>query len=145
MQASNSLSPSFLSSGQRYRVNSFDLGFVNVEPIELVVEVTLVRTAANELLLAPLPAIGEEVHGSLILIARWFQEVYPTLAPADCPLKNAQAFGRLVALGVFVAEDEPAMPIEPSSLLVSIRQPIEWTSSSMMILVGGTSIRSASF
>jgi hypothetical protein len=128
MQAFNLDSPSYLAQGQCYRVNSFDLGFINVEPIELIVEVRTLCNETHELLLSPLPAIGEGVHGTLILVAKWFQEVYPTLSPAVCPLRNARVFGRLVEQGIAVAEQSLMMPLAPVSLPASIQREIKWPS-----------------
>src|ERR1700759_2516175 len=122
MQASNSPALFFLSPRQRYRANSFDLGFINVEPIDLIIEVTSACSVSNELLLAPLPVTGDAIHPTLILIARWFQEVYPSLPSERCMMKNVQAFGRLVELEIIVPEQDPAMPPAPASLLTTIQQ-----------------------
>ncbi|HEY4110867.1 hypothetical protein [Puia sp.] len=104
MQAPNSNPIQSLASGQRYRVNSFDLGFINVHPVDLLVEVKTVCYDTHELELAPLPAAGGAVNETHVQVAQWFRESYPTRSKDDCLLKNALAFERLVETGAATPE-----------------------------------------
>ncbi|HEY4108488.1 hypothetical protein [Puia sp.] len=108
MQPSNSSIR--LAVGQCYRVNSFDLGFINVHPIELLVEIKHLDPEANELEFSVLPLSTQDPSPALIAIAKWFGDVYPTRTKDDCLLKNARAFDHLVDQGIAVlhhASHEP--------------------------------------
>jgi hypothetical protein len=118
--------PLSLAAGQCYQVNSFDLGFINVMPIELVLEVKRVDLEQNELELWVLPGSDQETIAGLITVARWFSEVYPTRTPEDCFLKNAVAFDRFVAQGTAVLRNPSSMKPVPSSTLEAIQRHLHW-------------------
>jgi hypothetical protein len=106
-----------LAIGQYYRVNSFDLGFINIMPTDLLVEVKRIDRQANELDLAVLPVSANDISESLIDIAKWFTEVYPQRTRDNCIFKNAIAFERLVSNGMAVLQTTPpSLPVTiPSS------------------------------
>ena len=93
-----------LAPGQRFRVNSFDLGFINIEPVDMIVELKTVCYDTNELELSPLPLPGIPVEDGFDKVNRWFQEGYPQRTSDNCLLRNVQAFEQLVALQIAVAE-----------------------------------------
>ena len=102
------------------------LGFINVTPIELLLEVKWVDPQQNELELWVLPVASNETSPSLVAIARWFGEVYPSRTREDCYLKNAAAFDRLISMGTAVLYNpSPMAPMSPS-LLTVIQQRLSW-------------------
>ena len=86
--------------GQYYGVSSVDLGFVNVTPTTLLVEIKYIDRKKNELELAVHPASEWEITKTFVAFARWFDEVYPRCTPANCLLKNLAAFERLIDDGL---------------------------------------------
>ncbi len=85
-----------LDKGQSYEANSFELGFINVIPVNVVLRIVEVDDATNELVLT-LVSAGTHESNTGLAIARWFKEDYPFRLKEDCMLKNARAFERFVA------------------------------------------------
>jgi len=83
--------------GQLYMTNSFHLGFINLLPVDLLLEVRQVDYGANEVELVPRPLQGEAGCHSLRRIARWFETEYPARTSVNCLLKNARAFQLLIS------------------------------------------------
>jgi len=100
MQQSDSNDYVSLTIGQCYLVNSFDLGFINITPTDLLVEVKIITRADNEIWLSVLPLPGQDISEDLFAIAKWFTESYPTLTAKNCPLKNLAAFESLINRGL---------------------------------------------
>ena len=107
-----------IGKGQSYRANSFDLGFINVTPVDVVLQIAAIDAATNELELAFVSAGVCEREDTGAAIGGWFKEVYPFRTKENCLLKNARAFERFVDLKLvnpepwICAEDRP--PIRPS-------------------------------
>jgi hypothetical protein len=97
-----------MEKGQSYRANSFDLGFINVTPIDIVLQITNVDTSTNELELAFVSVGVSGMMDTGSAIGRWFKETYPSRSKENCVLKNAWAFERLVNLKF--ASPDPGMP-----------------------------------
>jgi hypothetical protein len=87
-----------LSKGQSYRANSFDLGFINISPVDVVLQIKGIDTLTNELELSLVSAGVCESGKASVAIAKWFKEIYPSRAKENCILKNARAFQKLVDL-----------------------------------------------
>jgi hypothetical protein len=86
-----------IANGQSYSVNSFDLGFINMTPVEIVLQITGFNRATNELELALVPDVCN-LAATYEAIGRWFKETYPSRSKDNCMLKNACAFEKLVDL-----------------------------------------------
>ncbi len=84
-----------LGKGQSYRANSFDLGFINISPVYVVLNITGIDRATNEL---ELSLVSAGVYESEKAIAKWFKEIYPSRGKENSMLKNARAFERFVDL-----------------------------------------------
>jgi hypothetical protein len=93
-----------LAAGQRFRVNSFHLGFINIEPVDVVVEIRMVSNASNEMEVALLPFPGESTAVGYAQIDRWYRDGYAACTQDNCLLKNARAFEQLIYLQVAVCE-----------------------------------------
>jgi hypothetical protein len=87
-----------IGKGQSYRANSFDLGFINMTPVEIVLQITDIDTATNELELAFVSAGVCNLVNTGAAIDRWFKEIYPSRSKENCMLKNACAFKKFVDL-----------------------------------------------
>jgi hypothetical protein len=87
-----------MGKGQSYRVNSFDLGFINMCPVDVVLQITNIDTSTNAIELAFVSAGVCHLKDTGAAIARWFKESYPSRSKENCRLKNAAAFERLVDL-----------------------------------------------
>ncbi len=87
-----------LGKGQSYLVNSFDLGFININPVNVVVQITDVDSTTNGLELSLVSADAKGSEKAFVAIAKWFKEIYPSRAKENCILKNARAFQELVDL-----------------------------------------------
>ena len=87
-----------IDKGQLYRANSFDLGFINMTPVDIVLRITKVDNATNELELAFASVGACNLADTGAAIDRWFKESYPSRSKEDCLLKNASAFERFVDL-----------------------------------------------
>jgi hypothetical protein len=94
-----------MGKGQLYRVNSFDLGFINMSPVDIVLQVTKIDRAANELELAFVSAASGNLVDTGTAIDRWFNEVYPSRSKDNCMLKNAFAFERFIDMKFAIPED----------------------------------------
>ena len=85
-----------IGKGQLYRANSFDLGFINISPVDIVLQIANIDSAKNELELAFVSAgVGNFVDTSAA-IGRWFKDTYPSRSKENCMLKNASAFEKFV-------------------------------------------------
>jgi hypothetical protein len=87
-----------IDKGQSYRANSFDLGFINMTPVDIVLQITNIDPATNELELAFVWVGGCHLANTGAAIDRWFRESYPSRSKEDCMLKNAAAFKRFIDL-----------------------------------------------
>lgn len=114
-----------LANGQFYQVNSFDLGFINIAPADLLIEIKQVDLQKNELIISILPLPGQEVSESIAALAKWFTNTYPMLKPEDCLLRNPSAFSKLVFCGL-VTPHHPATSAMFPSLLTQIQQNTPW-------------------
>lgn len=92
-----------LVKGQLYLINSFDLGFINILPADILMKVKNADPSTNELELVPIPLPGHQECDTFLRVARWFEEDYPARSKVDCILKNAGAFERLIRLKIAVA------------------------------------------
>ena len=92
-----------LGKGQSYLTNSFDLGFINITPVDVVLQITDIDSDTNELELSLVSAGGCGLQAG-VAIARWFKEIYPTRSKENCMLKNARAFERFVDLNCATTE-----------------------------------------
>ena len=97
-----------LGKGQLYKANSFDLGFINMIPVDIILQITNVIPATNELELAFVPTGVCHPKGTNMAIDRWFKEIYPSRSKENCMLKNASAFEQFVYLKVAIPE--PCIP-----------------------------------
>jgi hypothetical protein len=91
-----------VQQGQLYLVNTFDLGFINILPADILIEVKVADACANLLELAPLPLPDGEVCDSFRRIVRWFEEDYPGRSKENCILKNVSAFETLISRKIAV-------------------------------------------
>ena len=82
--------------GKTYLVNSFELGFINVQPTEMRVEIRKIDLDTNDFELALLSPTQSDKDESRRSIARWFTDIYPGLTKDTCILKNASQFLQLV-------------------------------------------------
>lgn len=114
-----------LAIGQFYQVNSFDLGFINIAPTDLLIEIKHVDLPKNELLIFILPLPGQEMGQSMVALAKWFTNTYPTLTPDDCLLRNPSAFSKLVNCGLITLHHTPTSAVFPS-VLTHIQQNTPW-------------------
>jgi hypothetical protein len=87
-----------IGKGQLYRANSFDLGFINVTPVDLVLQIINIDIARNELELAFVSVEECPLKDTGAAIDKWFKETYPSRSKENCLLKNARAFERFVDL-----------------------------------------------
>jgi hypothetical protein len=87
-----------IDKGQSFRANSFDLGFINMAPVDIVLQIKEFNTVTNELELAFVSAGFCHLQDTGAAIGRWFKEIYPSRSKEDCMLKNASAFERFVDL-----------------------------------------------
>jgi hypothetical protein len=87
-----------IAKGQSYRANSFDLGFINMTPVDIVLHITAIDTATDDLELTFVSAGTCNLANTGAAIDRWFKEVYPSRTKENCMLKNACAFKRFVDL-----------------------------------------------
>ena len=87
-----------IEKGQSYRANSFDLGFINMTPVDLMLQIMKIDTSTNELELTFVSADGHRSTDTGAAIEGWFQRIYPSRSKENCLLKNAAAFERLVDL-----------------------------------------------
>ena len=94
-----------MAKGQSYRISSFDLGFINMSPVDVVLRVTKVDKATNELELAFVSAAFCNLGNTGAAIDGWFKEVYPSRSKENCLLKNAFAFERFIDMKFAIPED----------------------------------------
>ena len=116
-----------LAKGQYYQVNSFDLGFINIAPTDLLLEIRHLDPDRNDLLIFILPLPGQDLNDSMVALAKWFTGTYQTLGPDDCLLRNAAAFSRLVNCGL-VTLYHSAVPAGAPTMLTQIQQHTPWPS-----------------
>ena len=67
-------------------------------PVDIVLQITNIDSATNELELAFVSAGVCHLGDTGAAIDKWFKEVYPSRSKEKCLLKNAAAFERLVDL-----------------------------------------------
>ena len=92
--------------GQLYLTNSFSLGFINVTPMDLLLEVKGCDPDSNEVELKPSPPRGDAGRDSWQHIIRWFESEYPGKTSANCLLKNASAFEQLISQQAAILVEE---------------------------------------
>jgi hypothetical protein len=97
-----------IGEGQLYRANSFDLGFINMTPVDITFKITNIDSATNELELAFVSAGVCNSVDAGAAIGRWFKEAYPSRSKENCMLKNAAAFQKFVDLKFAIPE--PSIP-----------------------------------
>jgi hypothetical protein len=81
-----------IGKGQLYRASSFDLGFINMIPVDVVLQIMDIDPATNELELAFVSAGVCSLVDAGAAIRRWFKEAYPSRSKENCLLKNVRAF-----------------------------------------------------
>lgn len=87
-------------------VNSFDLGFTNIQSIDLLIVVKEVNYTDNSLQIYPLPIPGSQPDKIFFLIADWFRYEYPRCPKGKTFVNNPVAFQKLVELKLAVPEDQ---------------------------------------
>jgi hypothetical protein len=93
-----------IKEGQRYYINSFHLGFTNMETVELLATVVEVDFTMNGITLEPgLPPEGFP-NKTFFAILRWFRDEYPAIKKGTLVLNNLAAFSKLVELGIAVLD-----------------------------------------
>lgn len=85
-------------------MNSFDLGFINMAPVDIVLQIKHIDSLTNELELAFVSVSACNSMDPCAAIGRWFTEIYPSRSKENCMLKNARAFQTFVELKFAVAE-----------------------------------------
>jgi len=89
-----------ISKGQRYEINSFHLGFINIEPTDLLIEVVDADYDRNRLVLTPVLLPGSSPGKTFLSIQRWFQDEYPKYEIGRFVINNLAAFEKLIALKI---------------------------------------------
>jgi hypothetical protein len=108
-----------IGKGQLYKVNSFDLGFINVTPVDIVLKIANIDRSTDELELVFVSAGVSSRMDTAAAIVKWFKEIYPSRSKENCLLKNARVFERFVDLKFAIPE--PCMPeCDPSPLQASM-------------------------
>jgi hypothetical protein len=87
-----------ITKGQQYQINSFDLGFINVEPIVMLVTVIDINDTDNSIVLEPGLVPGVHPNNGFFSILRWFKNEYPVIQPGTLFINNRSAFEKLVEL-----------------------------------------------
>ena len=96
-----------IKQGQSYRVNSFDLGFINILPVDLLIEIKEVNYHEDYLEIN-LPLQGDQhSQKGYQAIETWFRQSYPAMLNKNCILKSPSRFEKLIA-------DRSAMLVEPT-------------------------------
>ena len=112
MQKASFRDAALIKKGQRYRINSFDLGFTDITPTDILVEVVNINYAGNELQLTPVdlpdPDQDDPSEQPASEIIEWFHEIYPSRTKANCLFKNATAFERFIDHRIAVLEEPPS-------------------------------------
>lgn len=94
-----------IEKGQTWQVNTFYLGFVNIYPTDIIVEVVEVDYTHNVLTLSPKPMPGFTRTAPYASIEKWFQTIYPSLEKTSTILKQPEKFELLVrSYGLKVAD-----------------------------------------
>ena len=114
-----------LAIGQFYQINSFDLGFINITPTDLLLEIKALDPPGNEVLVSVLPLPDKNISPEMIAIARWFTHTYPTRTADDCRLKNAAAFADLVNCGLATLHQPDSSEVF-LTLLTGIQRTTPW-------------------
>lgn len=95
-----------IKQGQSYKVNSFDLGFINILPVDLLVEIKEVNYQEDYLEInLPLQADQLRQKGYQA-IETWFRQSYPSMRNKNCILKSPSRFEKLIV-------DRMAMLVDP--------------------------------
>jgi hypothetical protein len=92
--------------GQQYKINSFHLGFINVEMTDMLVEVIEVDYEQNSLELAPRQLPGTHPKKSFFPILTWFRDEYPKQEKGKLIINNPAAFEKLIELKIAVFRGE---------------------------------------
>ena len=87
--------------------SDLDLGFINMTPVDLVLQITHIDTATNELELALVSVGCCDSADNGAAIGKWFKDIYPSRSKENCLLKNARAFEQLLDLKL--ASPDPAL------------------------------------
>jgi|GEM_PF-5411645 hypothetical protein len=95
-----------LEKGQHFIVNSFDLGFTNIQSIDLLIVVQEVNYTNNTLQIYPLPMPGVHPDHVFHMIADWFLHEYPNCPKGKSFVTHPVAFQKLVELKLAVPEDQ---------------------------------------
>ena len=96
-----------MEKGQSFRANSFDLGFINMTPVDIVLQIKHIDNSTDELELAFVSADACNLQDTGAAIDKWFKESYPSRSKENCLLKNARAFEQLLDLKL--ASPDPAL------------------------------------
>ena len=99
-----------IDKGQLYRANSFDLGFINMTPVDIVLQIKHIDNSTDELELAFVSADACNLQDTGAAIDKWFKESYPSRSKENCLLKNAGAFERFVDLKFVSPEPRMEQP-----------------------------------
>ncbi|GGB25412.1 hypothetical protein [Puia dinghuensis] len=109
MQKASFRDAALIKKGQRYRINSFDLGFIDITPTDILVEVTDIHYDGNEVQLTPVALPRQDLldpSGQAAgEIAEWFREIYPSRTKSNCLFRNAAAFEQFIDLRIAVLEE----------------------------------------
>jgi hypothetical protein len=97
-----------IMKGQQYQISSFDLGFINVESIEMLVTLVDINFSDNSIVLKPGLIPGVYPSNTFFAILRWFQDEYPAISPGKLVINNFTAFEKLVELKIAMLYNEPA-------------------------------------
>jgi hypothetical protein len=89
-----------IKKGQQFCLCSFDLGFTNIGPVELLVKVVDIDYEEDGIVLEPQLAPGAFSNNAFISILRWFRDEYPTIKKGTLFINNLTAFRKLVELNV---------------------------------------------
>ena len=95
-----------IKKGQQFRVCSFDLGFTNVEPVELLVTVVDIDYGEDGIVLEPRLLSWGSPNNAFFSIMRWFRDEYPTIKKGTLFVNNLTAFAKLVELNIAVLHSE---------------------------------------
>jgi hypothetical protein len=95
-----------ITKGQQYQINSFYLGFINVESIAMLVTVVDINDTDNGIVLEPGLFPGVLPSKGFFSILRWFQNEYPAIQSGKLVINNRSAFEKLVESNIAVLYSE---------------------------------------
>lgn len=86
-----------IAKDQTFLINSFNLGFINVLPTDILIKVEHADYGTDHLVLSAVPIPGAPPEKTYMLIERWFQTTYPTLDKEKCLLKSPLKFQTFIS------------------------------------------------